>query len=410
MSELALITPDSGFDWRVKFAVGASPDSEFRRWREDYTRIDPSKVVADAAPDQLDVACIGPGLDLDQALEIAAAFDRDRPEVCVVLAFEPTTELWQLALQAGARDVVNPEAGPDELRAVIARALETAHRRREKLPNPVEPTGPQRRVISVISPKGGAGKTTVAVNLAVGLARRAPNSVAIVDLDLQFGDVSAALQLQPEHTLADLAHAGSGVDSTGLKVFLTPHPSGLWALCGPPSPVDADEISPTHVTRTLSLLTAEFPFVVIDTSNGLHEETLAALDASSDLVLVCPMDVAGVRNLRKELDTLDRAGVVAPRRHLVLNRADSRVGISPSDVAEVLGMEVDVAVPSSRAVPVSLNEGLPLVESTPRGPVATQLQQLVGRFSHAVPSAGSPSHTPAHSKGGWLTRHRKETR
>jgi pilus assembly protein CpaE len=164
------------------------------------------------------------------------------------------------------------------------------------------------------------------------------------------------------------------------------------------------------VVQALRLLSAEFPFVVVDTSAGLHEETLAALDMSTDLVIVCPMDVAGVRSLRKELDALDRAGVTASRRCLVLNRADSRVGISPHDIEEVLGMEVDISVPSVRAVPLSMNEGVPFVESNPRSLVAVRMQELADRFSNSIPTISPSTPASATPKGSWLSRHRKETK
>jgi pilus assembly protein CpaE len=410
VSNLAVITDSSAFEWRVKFAIGASPNVELRRWRDEYLRIDPTKVVAEVADEPLDVVCLGPGLDLDTALELAAAFERDHPEICVLLAADPTAELWQQAVRAGAREVVSPEASPDDLQRAFANVLETAQRRRGKLTGPAEPTGPERRVISVVSPKGGSGKTTVSVNLAVELARRSPGQVAIVDLDLQFGDVATALQLRPEHSLADVARAGTAVETTALKVFLVSHTSGLWALCSPPSPAEADEIGSAHVGHVLGLLSAQFPLVVVDTSAGLHEGTLAALDMSTDLVIVCPMDVAGVRSLRKELDALDLAGVTTSRRHLVLNRADSRVGISPHDIEEVLGMEVDISIPSARSVPLSMNEGVPLVESNPRSPVALRLQELANRFSNSIPEINPSTPESTAPKGSWLSRHRKETR
>jgi pilus assembly protein CpaE len=408
MSNLALITADATFERRLKEAIGVSPQAGLRRWREEYLRIDPTKVVAEMAEDSPELVCLGPGLELDAALELAGAFDREHPEICVVLVAEPTAELWERALQVGARDVVSPASSSAELGRAVTRALQTARRRRSNLVAPAKPEGPETRVITIVSPKGGAGKTTVAVNLGVGLARRASGQVAVLDLDLQFGDVAAALQLQPEHSLADLAQAGSAVDATLLKVFLVSHPSGLWALCGPQSPVEADDISAGCVSQTIQVLKTEFPLVVIDTSAGLHEETLAALDLSTDLVLVCSMDVAGVRSLRKELDALDRLGLTAARRHLVLNRADSRVGVSAHDIEEVLGMKVDVSVSSSRSVALSMNEGVPVLESSPRSPVARQMEQLVDRFARPTfpPSSSDTVRTTAGN--GRLFRHKKE--
>jgi pilus assembly protein CpaE len=129
----------------------------------------------------------------------------------------------------------------------------------------------------------------------------------------------------------------------------------------------------------------------VDTAAGLDEHTLGAIEQSTDLVFVCAMDVASVRSLRKEIDALDQLGMTAARRHLVVNRADARVGLEVGDVQAVLGMGIDAAVPESRSIPLSLNAGTPIVAQEPRSPAARALQQLAGRFGASLPpdSAGA---------------------
>jgi pilus assembly protein CpaE len=293
------------------------------------------------------------------------------------------------------RDIVEPGAGDDELARALARAAETAARRRANLLGASEPEETSR-LVTVLSPKGGSGKTTVATNLAVALASRAPSTVAIVDFDLQFGDVAAALGLSPEQGLADVARTAAAVDATMLKVFLTPHPSGLFALCAPETPAEGDELRYDHAATALRTLAESFPTVVVDTAAGLDEYALAAIEQSTDLLFVCPLDVAAVRSLRKELDALDRLGMTDARRHLALNRADARVGIEPGDVENVLGMRADVSLPSSRAVPFSMNAGTPVVGEDPRSAVARALQDLAGRFADDAPAP-----TPATARWPW---------
>jgi len=236
-----------------------------------------------------------------------------------------------------------------------------------------------RTIIAVISPKGGSGKTAVSSNLAVALARRHPGRVVAVDLDVQFGDLSTALSLRPERTLAQLAH-GSQVDRTTVKLFLTPHESGLYVLAGAPSPVEAEAITHDHVARVLPLLAQDFTYVVVDTPAGLDERTLAAIECATDLLLVTSLDVSSIRSLRQELDTLDRIGIQA-RRRLVLNRADAKVGLQPSDAEEALGMPISCSVASSREIPLSLNLGTPVVTSAPKSSVAKQLQQVTDLYA-----------------------------
>jgi pilus assembly protein CpaE len=221
-------------------------------------------------------------------------------------------------------------------------------------------TAPQRRsskVIVVISPKGGSGKTAISTNLAV------------------------ALSLAPEHTLAQLAR-GSQMDATTVKLFLTPYEHGLYVLAGAHDPVDADSIGHRHVTAVVPLLAQNFDYVVVDTPAGLDERTLAAIECATDLVLVSSLDVTSIRSLRKAVDALDQMGVTA-ERHLVLNRADAKVGLDPTDAEEALGMKICCSIPVSRELPLSLNLGKPVVVTEPRSAVARQLQQLAQLYAPA---------------------------
>ena len=237
------------------------------------------------------------------------------------------------------------------------------------------------KVIVVVSPKGGSGKTAVSSNLAVALGQRHPGRVVAVDLDVQFGDLATALSLTPERTLAQLSRT-TQIDATTVKLFLTPHYHGLFVLAGANDPVDADSISHAHVSAVLPLLAQNFDYVIVDTPAGLDERTLAAIDCATDLLLVSSLDVTSIRSLRKALDALDHIGVKADRQ-LILNRSDAKVGLNPSDAEEAIGMKISCSIPSSREIPLSLNLGTPVVISEPKSAVAKQLQQLAQRYAPA---------------------------
>lgn len=380
-SRVAFITPSRSLEEKLRSSPLLS--SALRRWKEEYLRIDPSKIVAEMADEGVAVVCLGPGVPVDTMLELAAAFDRDHPEQCVLMLAEPSVELWRRAARAGVRDLVPFDPDLAYLTGAVARAVETAERRRANLVAGAEPRTPASRVVTVLSPKGGAGKTTVSTNLSVGLAAAMPGKVAIVDLDVHFGDVAAALQLAPSHTIRDVAVAGA-VDATMAKVFLSSHTSGLYVLCAPESPAEGDEVTYEHAAHAVQLLAQEFPVVVVDTAAGLDERTLAAIEISTDLVLVATTDVASVRSLRKLVEALDGLSMTSQRRHFVLNRADARVGLGTSDIESAVGMKAMLSLPSSRAVPVSMNIGTPVIASEPRSPVARQLQRLVEQFSVQV--------------------------
>lgn len=238
------------------------------------------------------------------------------------------------------------------------------------------------KLIVVVSPKGGSGKTAISANLAVALADRHPGRVVAVDLDLQFGDLESALSLTAERTLVQFV-GGRQLDLTTLKLFLAPFENGLYVLAGAHDPVQAESITPAHITTVLSLLEQAFDYVVVDTPAGFDDRMLAAVECATDLLMVSSLDVTSIRSLRKADDTLRQIGITAPRR-FVLNRADARVGLTTADAEEAVAMPILCSIPSSRDVPLSLNLGTPVVRSNPRSPVARQLRLLAEHYAPAA--------------------------
>jgi len=396
VSRLLLTGSGPELEGRVCKAFDGTLNGELRR------ADDPGGLLDWIAVEQPLVVAIGPSLSPDAALSLAGSIDRCHPEVVVVLLTEPGPDLWERALRAGVRDVIAPDAALPDVRAGFESAFDAGLRRRACRPAPE----PERtsRVITVVSPKGGSGKTAIATNLAVGLAKLAPGQVVLVDLDLQFGDVANAMRLTPDQTIADAARAAAAIDETTIKAYLTAHPAECFALCAPNSPAEAEEVSVDHASRLIELLSGLFPYVVVDTAAGLDEWTLAALEASTDMVLLASTDVASARSIRKALDAFDLLGLTTQRRHLVLNRADARVGLAAADIESAVGTKVTVSVPSSRSVPLSMNQGIPILESAQRTPVSRALGELVNRLGALNAAAGPESAT------GSLLRRRKATR
>ncbi|QGW26064.1 Pilus assembly protein ATPase [Dietzia sp. DQ12-45-1b] len=364
---------------------------------------DPARVLAmtqGAQPLSVVVLDAGPH-DQTTALEVASGLRTDDTGISVVLVSDRPEEVGFAAMRAGVCDIVHPDADPGELGWVLERARRSAVTRQAG--NGVGPGSgvngsqtPPGRVISVASPKGGVGKTTVATNLAVGLARSDPHSTVLVDLDVQFGDVGSALNLAPEYTLVDVVHGPAAQDTMVLKTFLTQHETGLYVVCGPGSPAEADSVGMEDISRLLQTLASEFRYVVVDTAPGLTEPTLTVLDNTHDLVLVTSMDVPGVRGLRKEIDILRELGMVFSGRHVVLNFADTQNGLTKTDVEATIGASVDMMIPRSKGAVASVNQGIPLLQSDKRDPVTTHLRQLVGRFTPS--SARAPRSTSAVGK------------
>lgn len=391
MTRIAITTPNAAFEERVRRALsGVIANGDIRAWPAPSGNGDVAAVTQSIVAEGADVVAVGPGVDFHMSIALAREFDQHHPEISVVLIAEPSSTLLEEALRAGVRDVIAPGAPEEELAGALRRGLETSRRRRGILADAEQPEvkTAKARIIMTLSPKGGAGKTTMSTNLAVGLARQHPRDVVLIDLDLQFGDVTSALRLMPEYTLKDACELGADLDTTSLKVFLTPHPAGLFVLASPEFPEEADVVTGEQVARVVETLANEFSYVIIDTDSGFSEAVLATIDYATDLVLVCATDVPTVRAMRKEIRTLDRIGANRQRRHVVLNRSDARVGLSRKDIESTVGVDVDIAVPSSRLVPQSLNRGAPVLESNERSGAIEPLRQLVKRFEtvHGVDS------------------------
>lgn len=407
MTRTALATDSAELESRFRAATGGS----FVAMPPPSVLLDPARLFAllNDAPVP-DVLVLDAGQIPEQALALATVLDEQCPQIAVVLVADQASTLSLSAMRAGVRDILRPEADVPEIQAVLARAAQAAES--WSLPRAARsPTPTTGRVISVVSPKGGVGKTTVATNLAVGLARSAAGSTVLVDLDAQFGDVASALDLAPEFSLVDVVHGPATRDSMVLKTFLAQHESGLYVICAPASPAAADTITGADVTRLLQALAREFRYVVIDTAPGLSEHTLAALDETTDQVLLTSMDVPGVRGLRKELDTLNELGMLRPSRHVVINFADKHSGLSAADVEATIGMKIDLQLPLSPVARVATNRGTPLVMSGGRDPLTKQLRRLVERFadgfgsSNAVAESTTEGAAPAISRtSGALTR------
>jgi pilus assembly protein CpaE len=334
-----------------------------------------------------DVIVLDSGRDATLALQLAAQFDQQCPGVSIILVSDLGLQIGLEAMRAGVRDILASEADVAAIQPVLERACDAAQARAvepEKVDGTAVSSSGAGRVISVVSPKGGVGKTTVATNLAVGLARTGRHSTVLVDLDVQFGDVATALNLTPDYYLPDTLHGPASRDTMVLKTFLTLHETGLYVICGPRSPAEGDSITAQEVGHLLQMLASEFQYVVVDTAPGLSEHVLAAMDASSDLVLVTSMDVPGLRGLRKELDALTELDMVKESRCVVLNFTDLRDGLSIADAQATIGIGIDVLLPRSRATPRSSNQGVPLLQSGLRDPMTKGLRGLVGRFAPAT--------------------------
>ncbi|MCW2830859.1 MAG: pilus assembly protein CpaE, partial [Aeromicrobium sp.] len=265
-----------------------------------------------------DVIFIGAALASERALEIARSIDDAYPSVSVFLVADLPLDIVVEAMRSGFKDVLPTEAPDDRIRDILRRA--ETHRVLTNAPTaagaPAAQVTAASRTVTIVSPKGGVGKTSIATSLAIGLAENHPSDVVLVDLDLQFGDVASTLDLTPSHTIDEAMSASAASDNLIVKTMLTVHPSGFHVLCGAESPAATEEVTGPQVVRLLTQLATQFGFVIVDTAGGLSEPTLAALEVTDDIVIVSTMDVACVRGVRKAVELLSQIGLLPASRVL----------------------------------------------------------------------------------------------
>ncbi|HXH96008.1 MAG TPA: P-loop NTPase [Gaiellaceae bacterium] len=366
----------------VEAALEGEPALEVIGYAE---HLDDWQDLLEQGGDVVVVACQGHSEGATYMVDRAVKHRPDRP--VVVLAESSPNGFLREAFEAGADDVLTLPLAPQQvlfdLQKVIAR--------RKGLATPGKASAP---LIVILGPKGGTGKTLVATNLAVALAERDAN-VVLVDLDLQFGDIGLALGLSPERTMYDLMKAGPPFDHDKLDRHLMRHSSGVKVLIAPTRPDHASAVSIDYLRDVYASLRTMCDAVIVDTPPGFTSEVIATIDVSSDACIVGMLDSLSLKNTKLGIETLDLMGYPTEHVTLLLNRADSRVGITPDDVSTIVGRVPDVFVPSDREIPRSVNEGTPVVASRERSDAAKAFRALADRFARTPTQAPTPLSAPS---------------
>jgi pilus assembly protein CpaE len=322
------------------------------------------------------VVVLGPHVDVARALTIADSLRLTRPSTSVVLVRDDVDAMvMREAMQAGVRDVV-PSGDLDAITAAVERAYDLYVALRG--PGGAIHTG---RIVTVFSPKGGVGKTTMAVNLALALADRGARKVCLVDLDLAFGDVAITLQLFPNHSIEHAIGSEDSLDAPMLDSLLTRHRDSLMVLAAPSHPDVRDRVSGTLVSRVLRGLREQFDFIVVDTAPAFDDQTLTALEETDECVVVATLDVPTLKNVKMALETLETLNIAPGHRHLLLNRADDRVGLGAEKVEAILGMPVATSIPTSLDIAAATNAGTPILTADPGHASSAAVRQLAAQLT-----------------------------
>jgi pilus assembly protein CpaE len=311
--------------------------------------------------------------------ELAVIREHTRAPI-VILASGESSQLLEQALDADVADVLLLPQLTDNVIFAIRKAAHAGRR----LMGSAAPVS-HGRIVTVFSPKGGTGKTSIATNLATALAKHENKRALLLDLDLQFGDAAIMLGLEPEKTIYDLVSAPGELDPEKLAGYTTRHVSGLDILPAPLRPEDAELVTEAKIGRLLEVARTSYDVIIVDTSPFFHGPMLATLDQTDELLLVCSLDVPTIKNVRLSLQTLELLSFPMKKVNIVLNRANSKVGMKESEVETALERKVRYQVPSDRAVPLSINRGTPVVLADPGADFSIAMRDVAKAVANPEP-------------------------
>lgn len=384
---MAIVCGDAGGEDRVTQITGASSGRTVRVrtvGAEAFSSGVPMEIAARLLGVRPQVICFGADLAIQTVLQVASDVQAASPGVEMLLVGESSPMLWAECARAGIREIVPHDASPADFTLAVSLAFERALRLRRHLVEQAASVQHPARIIAVLSPKGGSGKTTVAANLAVSLGQEAPDRVVLVDFDCQFGDVATSLALNPDRTLTELGKV-KDLDPSTVKLFLDHHEDGrIFVLPSSGTPEEADLIDEPKAIEILKVLANDFDYIVVDTAAGIDERSIAAILQATDLVFVASMDVTSIRNLAKEIELLDQLNLPEQERLFVLNRVDASAGLRVSEIETSLGMPARHQLENSPLALKRLNEGRPIVLTDPRSKLGRQFQSLAKDFLSAA--------------------------
>ena len=366
----ALLEPDVLARDSIRDAIGDSTDT--------VASFDELAVLMRNQP-ELDLVILGPSVDNELALDFADRLRATNPTLGVILVRRRIdAAILTQAIRAGVREVVTERDLP-----ALTEAVQRSHKLTFALRNPGESMAvagdaDAGHLLTVFSPKGGAGKTTFAVNVGVALASKGYKTL-LLDLDLAFGDVPISLGLRPEHDFSEVVNMGERLDAGALHRLVTVHESGLHVLAPPTDPGVHERVTIPMLRKLIHVATAEYQYVLADTAPSLDERSITIMENSDTVFLLTTLDIPSLKNLKIALETLRLVNFPTDRLRVVMNRSDSKVGLDAREVEKTLGVPVVGFIPSSRLVPAATNRGVAIVSDQPRQAVSMAFQRLISQ-------------------------------
>ncbi len=334
------------------------------------------------------VALVTLGAQTDAALRFVERLSTELPQTAVICASrDASPDLILRSLRAGAREFLRLPLIKDEFRTVLDRVCEQCSVR-------VEVPKKQGRTVAVFSSKGGCGTSFIATNLAASMG--APT--VLVDLNLQAGDLTLFLGVEPKYSIADLVENREQADDAMLRSYLAPHSANLSLLAAPREADAADDIEAEHIFSVIQILRERYDFVVIDPQHTFDSITLAALDQVDEILMVLTLDIPAIRSAQRTLAIFDRLGYPRHKVRIVVNRWSKQIDLDLRQVERYLGERVTGFITSDYRTAVnSINLGRPLVESEPQSRIAAEIRQIAAAIAG---NGNAPARTPSSEPEG----------
>jgi len=345
---------------------------------------DAIRIAMDLRPDVIVMDINMPGMDGVAAAEIIS--QRLPTSPIIMMSVHGEAEQLKRSISAGAREFLVKPFSADEFATTIRQVFERELSRREQVtaalpPMPVSTISAEdlgeHQVIAVFSPKGGAGRTTIATNLALALHKETGGSVCLVDANLQFGDVGVLLNLNPKNRSMLDAVDGGEPDRDIINSVVIDHSTGIRVLLAPPSPEGADLVTPAYLRKMIDTLHENHDFVVVDLPSALNDHSLAMMDMADQIVVLTALEITTIKNVRLFLEVADQLEYDRSKIRLVVNRADSAQGIRLADVEASIRRSIDGSIVSDgRLAVLAVNRGVPFVVSHPDGALSRDITKL----------------------------------
>jgi pilus assembly protein CpaE len=367
------------------------------------------QAAMDLRPDVIVMDINMPGMDGVAASEIITQRLPTTP--IIMMSVHGEAESLRRAMLAGAREfLVKPFSGDEfaqSIKAVYERELVRKAQLQATLPAQPDTESltatdvDEHQVIAVFSPKGGAGRTTIATNLALALLKETESRVCLVDANLQFGDVGVLLNLNPKNRSVLDAVEGGEPDDDIIDSVVVDHSTGIRVLLAPPSPEGADLVTPAYLRHIVDRLRTTHDFVVVDLPSALNDHSLAVMDAADTIVVLSALEITTIKNVRLFLEVADQLEYDRGKIRLVINRADAAQGIRISDVEASIRRPIDGSIVSDgRLAVLAVNRGVPFVVSNPEGALSRDILKLARTLA-----GDSKAATEKPSKRGLFARH-----